>query len=772
MRKVQLYINNQRVDLYDDEKIQITSSIQNTKDISKTYTDFSQTFTLPASDNNNNIFKWFYNNDFDNGFIAKERAAARIEINYTLFRRGKVQLEGSEIKNNVPESYKITFYGEVVTLKDLFGVKKLGDLDYNVTFAYSGLTINDSFSNTSDLPLRWPLISSDRVWQYGDGTSSDISIDAGRIAFTELFPALKDKTIIDAIESEFSVDFNSTFFDSNYFKKSFTLWKNSKTPNIYTEAVQLTFNSAGTTLVNNILNYEFQTGIPPTAQFVHHYIEFDIATSPALQYYVDVYVNGVFSQTITGSATGSGTHYLPYNFNDNVNFLDDEYTFFVRVAGGFTTTVTGEIRHYFLYYNPATSTAAGSWVTAFNHTATFNSTSVTTNIDLQAIAPDMLVSDWFSGILKMFNLTVYPLEDEYNYKVEPLEQWYNFGGEVDITEYTDTASIKVDRIKLYKKISFEYEKSKAFLNEDFLSTNRVGFGDLSLDFPYDGKEFKVKVPFENMQFNKFTGTNLQVSYALDNAIDGKSYVPKPVKLFMEDAETVSFKFYNGTDIHEVTSYHPFGQDQTDNMVDYSQNFGLQQSTLKGVEISNSLYTTFYQSYLVNLFNDKTRKVSLKCHLPLEILTTLTLDDAILLRDKKYRIETMKTELTTGDVEFVLISDFVTQVGKIEAPIVAGLTGGGLSSNSGTITLPVKILKSPNPIKMFDGGGGSVTFAATRETQFVTLSLPVTYTSEGTITITVPRNTTGSQRSQTIPVSYKDATGTVFAETSLVILQNG
>ena len=152
--------------------------------------------------------------------------------------------------------------------------------------------------------------------------------------------------------------------------------------------------------------------------------------------------------------------------------------------------------------------------------------------------------------------------------------------------------------------------------------------------------------------------------------------------------------------------------------------------------------------------------------------TLTLDDAILLRDKKYRIETMKTELTTGDVEFVLISDFVTQVGKIEAPIVAGLTGGGLSSNSGTITLPVKILKSPNPIKMFDGGGGSVTFAATRETQFVTLSLPVTYTSEGTITITVPRNTTGSQRSQTIPVSYKDATGTVFAETSLVILQNG
>ena len=157
-----------------------------------------------------------------------------------------------------------------------------------------------------------------------------------------------------------------------------------------------------------------------------------------------------------------------------------------------------------------------------------------------------------------------------------------------------------------------------------------------------------------------------------------------------------------------------------------------------------------------------------------VLSTISLDDAIVVRDKKYRIETMKTDITTGDVEFVLISDFVpsAQVGQIQAPLVATLSGGGLSSLGGDITLPVKILKSPNPTKMFDGGGGSVTFGATRQTQFVTLSLPVTYTSEGTIAITVPRNTTGSFRQQTIPVSYKDSTGSVFAESEIVIIQNG
>ena len=57
MNIVQLYIQGQRLDLFDDEDIVITSSIQNSKDISKIFTDFSQSFTVPASKSNNKIFK-------------------------------------------------------------------------------------------------------------------------------------------------------------------------------------------------------------------------------------------------------------------------------------------------------------------------------------------------------------------------------------------------------------------------------------------------------------------------------------------------------------------------------------------------------------------------------------------------------------------------------------------------------------------------------------------------------------------------------------------
>ena len=40
MRTVQVYIEGQRLDLFDDETINVTSSQQNVQDISKVFSDF------------------------------------------------------------------------------------------------------------------------------------------------------------------------------------------------------------------------------------------------------------------------------------------------------------------------------------------------------------------------------------------------------------------------------------------------------------------------------------------------------------------------------------------------------------------------------------------------------------------------------------------------------------------------------------------------------------------------------------------------------------
>jgi hypothetical protein len=60
MRKISVYIEGQRLELFDDETISVTSSYQNYKDLAKIFTDFSQSFTVPASETNNQIFQHFY----------------------------------------------------------------------------------------------------------------------------------------------------------------------------------------------------------------------------------------------------------------------------------------------------------------------------------------------------------------------------------------------------------------------------------------------------------------------------------------------------------------------------------------------------------------------------------------------------------------------------------------------------------------------------------------------------------------------------------------
>ena len=161
-----------RLELFNDEKITVSSTIQNISDISKIFTDYSQGFTIPCSPTNNAIFKHFYQNDVDTiGIIDyQNRYNAYIEVDTILFRRGKIQLEKTNLKNGQPDSYSVTFYGAGVSLKDFFNEDKLSQLNYSTldhnytnTEVYNRVTID---STVTDYNVRYPLITSNRVWQF------------------------------------------------------------------------------------------------------------------------------------------------------------------------------------------------------------------------------------------------------------------------------------------------------------------------------------------------------------------------------------------------------------------------------------------------------------------------------------------------------------------------------------------------------------------------------------------------------------------------------
>ena len=140
MQELQIYIGSQRLELFKDESVSVTQTIQNVKNIDKVFTDFSKTFSVPASKNNNKIFKHYYNFDIDQGFDARFRVAGTLEINTAPFKTGKFRLDGVDMKNRKPHTYRITFFGDIVELKDSLGQDKLADLNLN---QYDSISVNE-----------------------------------------------------------------------------------------------------------------------------------------------------------------------------------------------------------------------------------------------------------------------------------------------------------------------------------------------------------------------------------------------------------------------------------------------------------------------------------------------------------------------------------------------------------------------------------------------------------------------------------------------------
>lgn len=743
MRQVQVYIEGNKLDLFQDEQINVTSKNKDISDISKVFSDYSQSFSVPSTPNNDTIFSYFYNSDFGDiedvatQFDVNIRKDAFIEIDYTTFRRGKIQLEKAEVKDNQAYSYQVTFYGDITSLKDKFGDEKLADLTYLSTYghAYTGAEVQNRITDGStNYVMRYPIIT-DRIITYGDGASTDISpTGTDAIAYNELFPAIKISGIFAAIQIKYDVDLQGAFLQDKRFQNCFLWCKNKREQTFITTTYDVNFITGGQlinqslysytnyfNLTDNTLTYTYYNwstlfpSVSPGPIQVSHITSIQVlSVSTSDDYFIDVYINNVLNVTIPGSGADE---YIVAN-DLNVQGLNKSIYFRFRSTG------SQDVQFRCKYQQLGTNLGGGAITQVqnifYSDTATI---AVQLQIDPIAYLPDMKIADFFNGVLKEFNLTCYGIEKDV-YQVEPLDDWYAKGAIVDITQYTDIKSIKIDRVKLFKNIVFKYEPSKNLLNEQFREANNREYGDAQIQYSYDGGEYKIEQPFENMLFNKFTGTNLQVGYTVDK--DFNSYVPKPMLLYMYDETSATFRYDDGSQpvaIQDLTEYMPFGQDMTLNGENYTLNFNAEISTFTLVPEQNTLFAEYYFGYLSNLFSLKNRRTTVKANLPVSLLTGIRLNDRVVIRDKRYIIESIKSNLNSGDVDFVLINDFRPVLSDPDVPQEKPIP---IPSNANCVD--VKIILPNNCIQAnISSSDPGVTIT------------PSTLTSDGFVEVCVPAN---------------------------------
>lgn len=658
-----IYINNvaKRIELFEDEKISINSSVQNASDISKVYTDFSQSFTVPANDHNNAIFSHWYENSIDGGFDARQRKKAYIELDTIPFRKGNIQLEKANVKNGVPENYTITFFGSLVSLKDTFAGKKLAELDYSAhTIAYSDSEVIDRVSGEVGNDVKFPLITSNRVWDdENTSTSENITTSSKAILTSELFPALRLSKIFDSIETNYGISFTGNFLTDARFTNAYLWLKNADVFKAKSNEVQVDFVSYNfavnpaeeaitVDLAANTFNY---LGLG-YFNFCNVYF-LPTCSSAGVQCYFNVYRNDVLLYTVpfTSSTSEINAGAILHDAIGETAFG----TGTIKVTVNSDTPVTFTSRIWVVVEYTYPYPELGPVLDDDNYIVCNNSQSTTSNLDLKIYMPDIKVEDFFSGVLKMFNLTCIGYEENV-YTIEQLEDWYEDGDLKDITQHVISDDIDISKLETFKKINFNYTKSESFMNVNYLSTNGIEYGDLKADLNSEGSEYNVQLPFENLLFSKFTGQNLQVGYSLKT--DLKPYIPKPIILY-DYATLQSCNFYlkgTGSAVN-ITTYNAFGQDTLISGINHSLNFGLDISSLLLTPISNSLYGNYYQTYLENIYNQKARKYNIKALLPISLLTSIKLNNRLIIRDKRYIINNMKIDLTSGEVDFELINDF-------------------------------------------------------------------------------------------------------------------
>ena len=644
-----------RIELFDDEKISVTSSIQNVNDISKVFTDYSQSFTIPASANNNEIFKHWYENSLDNGFDQRIRYDGYIEIDTQTFRIGRWQLESATIKNNRVEDYKITFYGELKSLMDKFGDEKLQDVkelnDYTVS--YSGDLVQELVTtplSASQTDVLFPLISSKRTWNTADPEAPTSS--SYPIVYNELFPAIKLPLIFNALETRYGVNFNGVFLNDERFTKAY-LWLKNNEAETYTMTtaereieIQVTENDGNF--------YADATNNTVTAVAFDDNGTFTVNVTSATPFDMTliVYKNNVFFgsvQSVTdsisytlGTQTGTGV----FSFAIKKAFSASTPTF------NYTYTA-----NKFIVSNPRQPT--DGLITTFSDSGSILMNNL---MDLSVIAPDMKVSDFFSGVLKMFNLTCYS-EDGLNFTIEQLENWYFLGGIKDFSGYT-TTDFEYNRVKPYKKIDFKYQKNESALNRTFYDRNAREYGDLNYAFFNDGSDYTIQLPFENLLFTNWDNTTTttskpQVGYAFKP--DLKPFKPKGVILYFTGAQPFDVTWYFSDGVNTPVGFNYaniFGADVNVNRNETNTlNWGVEISTVYFENIYRTLFSNYYLDYLNNLYSLKSRLVKVKMRLPYLELLNLKLNDRIVIRDKRYIINQFTTDLTTFESDFELIQDF-------------------------------------------------------------------------------------------------------------------
>ena len=709
MQELQLYIESDRLDLFKDETVSLTQTIQNVKELDKIFTGFTKSFSVPASKNNNKIFKHYYNFNIVNGYDARKKKAGRIELNTLPFKSGQIKLEGVDLKNNLAHTYRVTFFGNTVELPDIIGDDKLGSLGFSnakwdLTYNTAGIKSKLQQAAGATAYIITPLIThTDRLFF----DSSELVVDSNNVHYRvnnakgvywdQLKYAIRLYELIEEIELKYTIAngyANNIVFSTDFFNTTnlvfykLYMWLHRKSGPVQPPA-QIIFYESG---VGNwsgspteiVLGYSTITIPADLVQGTNRILTSNITVTPdssslAIPYILILTLNGTAVLT-SAEAAGARSFTTPGLVANGV------YSVTIRHQAALTfTSISWQING---------NKAGVNWQDTVTRTNLVAGLSFDFQIANQI--PDVSVMSFLTGLFKMFNLVAY-LNDAGVIVVRPLEassgisNSYYTSADIsgldapvnyNITEYVDVMERTVDIALPYKEVVYAYEGTGTYLAKQHNQLFGAEWGALSyiggtdsdgtggVNFNASTETYKVIAPFEHMKYERLLNvgipsqafTTIQWGWSVNE--NAQPYIGKPLIFYgvkQGGAGTSNLSFQETPTLATaVTQYwipsNSLFKDPTAGKQNINFGLELNEYDFESDEFTETLFSVYHSIYLIDVFNPRRRITQMTSYLPLRIIYDFQLNDTFTIGQNTFRINSITTNLQTGKSEMELLNN--------------------------------------------------------------------------------------------------------------------
>ena len=634
-------VNNKPLDLFGDETITLNSRVKDINDISKVLTDYTYSFTVPASNNNNEIFSHYYRAAvLGEDFRFKQRAS--ITLDGIPYRDGFIQLLDIKMKMNKPESYQITFLGTAIALATEFGKDTLKDLNWDdFNGELTAVKISDGIRTGGSLfsdRMIVPLIQREFDTPLEKWTSDVL---AAGVDYTKFFPAVRVDDIFNRIQAHYGFTFQGTFLSSTAITQLYYWFSNTFDPDA---------NSVITTPFGVLLDW------PNEAGNVQRFIGSDIVINAANS---ERYVQVIYTITPTNltipykvtreSISNGGNSGFEYTNTTGVFTITEQFDNANDDIGSIRLYISTDALNTFTWEATVNQRRNTGQAWAYDADADGGATIDDFTKSFIWRVPEIPVVDFVTNIVKMFNLVVIYIDDV-NFYLDTYDNYLQSGVIKDLTRYIDISEHTVQVGKIPSSINFKYEDPKAAGNKEFKGLTGIGYGDADISTGGLGDEIAMDVTFENLLWDRLEGNSVhQVAFACDSK--GTRTDGHHLLYWGQDMAGANIVV---TGQPAITSYKMCGtfSPATSTAV-HSLNFDSELNPYTALDEQASLYSGYYKNFLNAQLNRQQRLYRFSAVMSPREIAELKLNDVIKLHDAYFTIDNITANLLTRRTDFEL-----------------------------------------------------------------------------------------------------------------------